>query len=592
MSSSVVGPGDIIAERYRLERLLGQGGMGAVYEAVQLSLDRRVALKLLAGEALDAPASAARFEREALALARLNDPHTVRLLDFGTDERRRPFLVMELLKGCDLASDLAHNGPMRWDQALQVSRQVLASLAEAHAAGIVHRDIKPANLFLCAGAEWPFVRVLDFGIAASTDRSADKLTLTGAVVGSAPYMSPEQAQGREAGPAADLYALGVVLFELLTRSTPFAGRTFTAQLLAKVIEPAPALRAVRPDLELPEGVQALVAELLERDAAARPCSARAVAERMRALLAGASLPALVRSIETGPSAAAPLASPGTEPMPIAPTLDNPWSPRKPEPLHEARAPRAGPALLASALLASLGVLGWELWPRPDPGEAVALVPPPAPPALAASPPPAAAVELRAEEVLASASANAPEDEVAPPASEAREQIAPNRERPRPPARAQAPRAQAPRVASNAPKPAAAPSKPPVSTTPPPAPEPASTEQQTAATPAPAAPLPEATSTAPIPPSPDLQLPPAPRAAPPVEPRARPYLGSVESAVAAEQSDEITPAQRDEIIAALRERRQFARSRTIRQYRDGLIDHTQLRRRLREIDLQFGGAPPP
>jgi serine/threonine-protein kinase len=591
MSSSVVGPGDIIAERYRLERLLGQGGMGAVYEAVQLSLDRRVALKLLAGEALDAPASAARFEREALALARLNDPHTVRLLDFGTDERRRPFLVMELLKGCDLASDLAHNGAMRWDQALQVSRQVLASLAEAHAAGIVHRDIKPANLVLCAGAEWPFVRVLDFGIAASTDRSADKLTLTGAVVGSAPYMSPEQAQGREAGPAADLYALGVVLFELLTRSTPFAGRTFTAQLLAKVIEPAPALRAVRPDLELPEAVQALVAELLERDAAARPCSARAVAERMSTLLLGASLPALVRSLETAPPAAAPLACAETEPMPIAPTLDNPWSPRKPVPLREARAvaraPHAGPALLASALLVSLGVLGWELWPLPDPGEAVALVPPPAPPALVANPPPVAAVELRAEEVLANAPVDAPQEEAAPPASEAREQIAPSRERPRPRPRAQAPRAHS----GSAPKPAAAPPKPPVRATPEPTPAPRSTEPQTAATPL-AAPLPERTSTAPIASSPDpLQLPPAPRAAP-LEPRARPYLGSVESAVAAEQSDEITPAQRDEIIAALRERRQFARSRTIRQYRDGLIDHTQLRRRLREIDLQFGGAPPP
>jgi serine/threonine protein kinase len=116
-------------------------------------------------------------------------------------------------------------------------------------------------------------------------------------------MSPEQAQGRTAGPAADLYALGVVLFELLTRRTPFAGRTFTGQLLAKVTERAPALREVRPDLERPCGVHELVAQLLERDPAARPPSARAVAERMTGLLEGASLPPLVRAVDTVPAAA-------------------------------------------------------------------------------------------------------------------------------------------------------------------------------------------------------------------------------------------------------------------------------------------------
>jgi len=239
-------PGQIIAGRYRIECLLGRGAMGSVYRAVQLSIKRQVALKLLEFQNDENQGLIERFEREARALSRLSHPNTVRLFDYGTDERGVPFIVMELLRGCDLAEDWARQGPLRWDQALRVLQAVAGSLGEAHREGVVHRDIKPANVFLCAGAAWPSIKVLDFGIAAETDpEKASKLTRTGTVVGSAAYMSPEQAQGHAVNAPSDLYALGVLAFEAMTAQTPFESRAFTAQLLAKVLEPAPSLRDAR-----------------------------------------------------------------------------------------------------------------------------------------------------------------------------------------------------------------------------------------------------------------------------------------------------------------------------------------------------------
>src|SRR5688572_20112532 len=316
MPSTVVGPGHVIAGRYRIERWLGQGGMGSVYRALQLSVQRTVALKRLVDEHLESASHIERFEREALALSRLSHQSTVRLFDFGSDERGCPFIVMEYLEGSDLAADLERHGPMRWDQALAVAHPILGSLAEAHAAGIIHRDIKPANLFLCAAGEWPVVKVLDFGIAGGSEPRVGlrKLTLTGTVLGSAPYMSPEQAQGLPVGPAADLYSLGVVLFEMLTGRTPFESRTLTGQLIAKVLEVAPGLRDVCPDVDAPPEVQALVASLLERDPGARPPSAQATAERITALLARAALPPLSRASQR-PKAASPSIA-KTEAMPV------------------------------------------------------------------------------------------------------------------------------------------------------------------------------------------------------------------------------------------------------------------------------------
>jgi serine/threonine-protein kinase len=270
-----------------------------------------------------------------------------------------------------------------------VLRAVAGSLAEAHQAGIVHRDIKPANVFLCAGAAWPAIKVLDFGIAGETDpERASKLTRTGTVVGSAAYMSPEQAQGHAVGAPSDLYALGVLAFEALTTRTPFDSRAFTAQLLAKVLEPAPTLREVRPTLEVPEGVEELIRDLLDRDAARRPDSAALIA-RCDGLLAHSTLPPLerevlaARSLSTAPGAAK------TQPMGVARTFDDGWSPPRTGSAPGVRIDVAqrplrrvlGPAAVVAGLA---GGLTWTLAsraPAPDPARAEApLAPVPASPA--------------------------------------------------------------------------------------------------------------------------------------------------------------------------------------------------------------------
>jgi serine/threonine protein kinase len=363
MASSMFEPGHIIAGRYRVEGLLGQGAMGSVYRAVQLSVGRSVALKLLVDEHRGQPAYVQRFEREALALSRLAHPNTVRLFDFGTSERGWPFIVMELLRGSDLADDLERQGPLRWDQALRVLHGVASSLAEAHAMGIVHRDIKPANIFLCADAAWPTVKVLDFGIAGDTERgTANRLTLTGTVVGSAAYMSPEQAQGRTTGPASDLYGLGVVSFEALTARTPFHGRTFTAQLLAKVLEPAPRLRELSPEPDVPPEVAALVEQLLEREPSRRPASALALIGRIEELLARAPRLPLERAVLSASTRLSPPGIAKTEPMLVARTIDEGWSPPRTGVVASIRrdpASRRSRWALATPTLGVVGLaLGW------------------------------------------------------------------------------------------------------------------------------------------------------------------------------------------------------------------------------------------
>ena len=365
------------------------------------------------------------------------------------------------------------------------------------------------------------------------------------------------------------------MFELLTGSTPFEGRTFTAQLLAKVMEQAPRLREVRPELDLPDGLHALVAELLERDAAARPRSAHAVAERMTALLEAVSLPSLVRGVDAAAAAAQPPAFPSTEPMLVPSTLDNWWAPPKAALLGEvrpvARAPRwqraRASALLVSALLVSVGVLvsagvlGWERWTRPgSDGDAITLRSGSTPHGLNSNEPPSRSAGLGTEHVLASAAGTAREKEAAPSASTSA-------------SKSSGPAAGG--TDQGAPRPRRAPKR-------------GRTANERAAHPRPVSEqlAPNVSSAR----ADGMQLPPAALATAPWEPgdgpRAERSLSAVESATAAEPFGAIPPAERDEIIAALLERRQFARSRAIREYREGLIANSELEARLSEIDREF------
>lgn len=215
-------PGDVLEGRFRLEELLGEGGFGAVFRATQLNIDRQVAIKVVLPQLLATPELLERFMREAQVAQRLEHPNTVRMYDFGYTENGVPYIAWELLKGRPLDLVIAQEGMLSAERVARITMQVLKALMEAHAQGVVHRDIKPANIFLSDFQGEPdFVKVLDFGIAKALDATdADgpmkNLTVAGQIIGTPNYMSPEQVEGKPVGPKSDLYALGLVMAEMMT----------------------------------------------------------------------------------------------------------------------------------------------------------------------------------------------------------------------------------------------------------------------------------------------------------------------------------------------------------------------------------------
>jgi serine/threonine-protein kinase len=213
-------PGYLVAGRYELVELLGQGGHGTVYRALQRPLGREVALKMIAADAIGAEGTLERFAREAALVQRLEHPNTVRIFDFGTTEVGLPYIVFELVRGKTLEQELKQ-GPMTAFRVGRVASQVLKSLMEAHALGIVHRDVKPSNVMLVDySGETDFVKVLDFGVARSVRPEAgrDAITHAGQIVGTPSYVAPEQVRGLPLGPQVDLYALGLVMAEAASGS--------------------------------------------------------------------------------------------------------------------------------------------------------------------------------------------------------------------------------------------------------------------------------------------------------------------------------------------------------------------------------------
>ncbi len=271
--------GAVINDRYRAQKLIGKGGSGYVYEAVNIETDETVALKILKDVSAEDDDSVIRFEKEVAVSAKLSNPHTVKVHEFG--KTREGFLViaMEYLQGYPLTTLINDHSPLSPRRAVHLVRQILEALAEAHKMGIVHRDLKPDNIFILdesASGETDFVKVLDFGIAKflHDDSVGDTLTRDGFVFGTPLYISPEQALGWAVTPASDVYSLGVILFELLTGETPFTAETPIGLGMKHIYEPPP-LDRLKVEGGTGAAVKRLLALMLEKRPERRPASAAA-----------------------------------------------------------------------------------------------------------------------------------------------------------------------------------------------------------------------------------------------------------------------------------------------------------------------------
>jgi eukaryotic-like serine/threonine-protein kinase len=372
--------GRTVADRYVLRRVIGHGGMGAVYEAEHLGIGKRVAMKFIDAEFATDETVVARFAREARAMSAVESAHIVSIHDAGTCGGR-PYLVMELLRGEDLGQRLRRTRTLPLGEAMHIVAQVLKGLARAHAAGIVHRDLKPDNVFLAKGDLDPlFAKIVDFGVSkierprATTSPLA--LTGRGTVLGTPLYMSPEQAQAApDVDARADLYSVGAILFECLSGRPPHTGESYEQVILSICMRDAPDLRALVPGV--PAEIAAFVARSLARDREQRFASA----ERMLAALHEVAPEERLRVPLDAPEAET-LRSAGGVPAPAA---------VQPPAAGAPKMARSG-AVLATAALAMLTGLALTLGaifaihersspPPPAPGATA----PPAPPRSAPDP---------------------------------------------------------------------------------------------------------------------------------------------------------------------------------------------------------------
>lgn len=311
--------GTVVAGRYRILDVLGEGGMGTVYRAEQPALHRQVALKVVRPELSADPHMVARFEREALASSRISSPHVVVVHDFGRDDGGLLYLIMELLEGESLADKMDREGAFPVSEALRIARDIARGLEVAHEAGVVHRDLKPDNVFLTRQGG---LKVLDFGIARIVEgpggSTAGNPTMTGTIVGTPVYMSPEAISRAPVGPAADLYALGVLLYEMLAGEPPFWADEAVVLMSQHLTEKPPSLASRVPSLAKHPELVELVERLLDKRPEARGDTASAAAElgRLTKRFADTTL------LEISPPRLddGPVAKPGLQRRPLGPIL--------------------------------------------------------------------------------------------------------------------------------------------------------------------------------------------------------------------------------------------------------------------------------
>jgi serine/threonine protein kinase len=286
-------PGCVLAERYRLESVLGSGGMGIVHAAYDLTREEAVAIKLLRPELRSRGRALMRFERESRAVAEITSPHVVRVRDAGLLDDGTPYLVMERLIGRSIAAEVADRGRLPVGEAMRYVAEAARGAAAAHRAGIVHRDLKPANLFLAEGPEGPTVKVVDFGISKLAAELALTVTATNSSLGTPGYMSPEQLRSAKYVDArSDVWALGVIAYELLVCELPFRGATTSAVAAAITTrDPIPPSSIVT---DLPRGLEEVLLKALAKDPEQRHASADELADALVVFATGVPEPAELR----------------------------------------------------------------------------------------------------------------------------------------------------------------------------------------------------------------------------------------------------------------------------------------------------------
>ncbi len=322
--------GDTLAGKYRVDRILGVGGMGAVVAAHHIQLDEKVAIKFLLPEMLSNADAVGRFAREARAAVKIKSEHVARVTDVGTLDNGAPYMVMEFLEGGDLSAWLQQRGPLPVEQAVEFVLQACEAIAEAHGLGIVHRDLKPANLFCIRRPDGQLsIKVLDFGISKVTGVAGSggdmSMTKTATVMGSPHYMSPEQMESsRDVDARTDIWALGVILYELLSGKVPFGGASLPEVCMAIALKSPPPLHNFRPDA--PANIEQSILKCLEKDRQKRyrnvaelahalvefgPKRARASVERISGVLQAAGLSANALALPTSADATLDLGEGGT-----------------------------------------------------------------------------------------------------------------------------------------------------------------------------------------------------------------------------------------------------------------------------------------
>jgi eukaryotic-like serine/threonine-protein kinase len=336
----------LFADRYRLERRLGVGGMATVELALDTRLERRVAVKLLAEHLAQDSSFVSRFRRDALAAARLVHPNIVQVFDFGADvDSGRPFIVMEWVDGPSCAEILRELGRLEPGDAVSILTEACRGLDYAHRNGVVHRDVKPGNLL--RGRDGGHVKLADFGIAKATEHS--DMTKVGSVLGTAAYLSPEQARGEPAGPASDLYALGVVSYQLLAGRLPYEAASLTDLARQQdTVEPPP-LHEV--DSEIPRALSLVVARALAREPGERFADAASMERALAGALRGVAPPEPTAATRALDETEATRMLERTEvTTPLARTAAAPQRRRRLEPIDEppAAPPRRAPARAAAA----------------------------------------------------------------------------------------------------------------------------------------------------------------------------------------------------------------------------------------------------